>query len=118
VTSACIIDQEFLGCTAKVVKASLDRFEDRRLGLVQTDGVVLASAVAERQAAEHDHLGELTTQVQRVGRPIELTLPTGWRLEAHRGLAQRCGRPYLLQIRVQGRRAASVAELAQLAQDA
>jgi hypothetical protein len=103
--------------TTKVVKAGLDRFEDRRLGFVQAVGVVLASAVPQGQA-EHDHLGQLAADLERVRRPIELALPTGRRLETLRGLAGWHGRPQRLQIRVQPRRSAPIAELAQLAQDA
>jgi hypothetical protein len=113
----CVIDQHFLRRSAKMVKAGFDGLEDRRLGFVQADGVVLASAVAEGHAEDND-LGELATQGQRVRRPIELALPTRRRLEADGGFARRCGRPELLQVRVERRRAAAIAKLAELAQDA
>jgi len=60
-----VVDQEFLRRTSKMMKTGLDRFEDRRLGLIQAERVVLASAVTQGQA-EHDHFGQLATHLERV----------------------------------------------------
>jgi hypothetical protein len=100
-----------------MMQARFDGLENRRLRFIQADGVVLAPAVTQGQTKD-DHLGQLAAQLQGVRGPIELPLPTGRRLEADRRLARWRRRPQLLQIRVQGRRTAGVAELAQLPQNA
>lgn len=51
--------------TPEVVKAGFDGFEDRGLRLVETDRVVLATAVAERHA-KRDDPGQLTADLERV----------------------------------------------------
>jgi hypothetical protein len=103
--------------TLEVAEESLDGFEDRSLRLVEADGVVLAAAVAERQAEDNDP-GQLAADLKRVRRPIELTLTTGWRLVADRRFARYSRRADVPQIGVERGRSTGVANGAQLAEDA
>jgi len=111
-----VVDQQTQRRTAEVAQARLQRLVDRRLRGVQTRPVELAAAVAQNQPEHHD-LGRHVAQHDGVERPVELSLLAGAGLVT---LGDALVRRLLdaAQVRIDRRRAAVVAQQAQLADDA
>lgn len=82
-----VVEQQLLGHTAEVLERTLETVEPSTLALVAEGGDETAPRKAERRHAQEDTLG-LAGDDDRGRAEVDLQLPPGWRLEAHRDLGR------------------------------